>query len=277
MPDHIRMNRSAPWSALATRRELWWQFTVRAVEMRHRGSYLGFAWAVLNPLLMAALYVGVFGYVFKGRYHVLPDETGLDYALGVFLSLVLFHLVSETLAVAPGLIVGQPNLVKKVVFPLEILPLAQLGALWFHALIGLVLFLAATAAIGRGLGVTGLLWLPLILAPHLLLTIGLGWLLAAAGVFFRDVAQVVPLLAQMLLWSSAVFFSTRTIEQSPLAWSILKWNPVMHTIDLARHALLWDQPLNLSRLGYTWLAGACVFALGLAVFRATKRSFAEAL
>lgn len=271
---------SAPlsfWNNFALKRDLWWQFTVRAVEMKHRGSTLGFVWAVLNPLLMAALYVVVFGLVFKGRFHVLTDETGTDYALGVFLSLVLFHLVSETLGAAPHFIVGQPNLVKKVVFPLEVLPLAQLGAFWFHALISLALFILATFTIGRGISLAGLLWLPLILLPHLLLTLGLGCFLAALGVFFRDIVQVTPLAAQILLWTSAIFFSPTVFEQQPWAWSILKWNPILQTLDLARHALLWDQPLNLSRLGYTWFAGAAVFFAGLIFFRSTKRVFAEAL
>ena len=272
---------SAPtsfWNNLSLKRDLWWQFTVRAVEMKHRGSYLGFIWAVLNPLLMAALYVVVFGIIFNGRFHAVPDETGVDYALGVFLGLVLFHLVTETLGAAPTFIVGQPNLVKKVVFPLEVLPLAQLGALWFHALVSLGLFALVALSFGRGLSLAGVLWLPAILLPHLLLTLGLGWLLAALGVFFRDIAQVTPLVGQILLWSSAIFFSTTAIaSKSALAWSVLKWNPVLHTIDLARNAPLWDQPLNLLRLGYTWAAGAAVFLAGMAFFRATKRSFPEAL
>lgn len=272
---------SAPtsfWNNLSLKRDLWWQFTVRAVEMKHRGSYLGFIWAVLNPLLMAALYVVVFGVIFNGRFRALPDETGVDYALGVFLGLVLFHLVTETLGAAPTFIVGQPNLVKKVVFPLEVLPLAQLGAFWFHGLISLALFLLASFTLGRGLSPSGLLWLPVILLPHLFLTLGLGWLLAAFGVFFRDIAQVTPLLAQVLLWTSAIFFPTTVIvEKSAWAWSILKWNPVLHTIDLSRHALLWDQPVNLTRLGYTWAAGLAVFLAGVTFFRATKRSFPEAL
>jgi len=266
------------WHRLLPKRDLWWQFTVRAVEMRHRGSFLGIIWAVLNPLLMAALYVVVFGVVFNGRFHAVPDETGVDYALGVFLGLVLFHLVTETLGAAPSFIVGQPNLVKKVVFPLEVLPLAQLGAFWFHALISLALFALAALAFGRGLSLTGLLWLPAILLPLLLLTLGLGWFLAAAGVFFRDIAQVTPLLSQILLWTSAIFFPTAIIaEKSPLAWAVLKWNPVLHTIDLARHTLLWELPLNLSRLGYTWLVGGMAFVAGMVFFRASKRSFPEAL
>lgn len=270
------MTSDAPtfWSKLATKRDLWWQFTVRAVEMRHRGSYLGFAWAVLNPVLMAALYVSVFGLIFKGRFHRLPDETGVDFAIGVFLGLVLFHIVAETISTAPQFIVGQPNLVKKVVFPLEMLPLSQLSAFWFHAMISLVLCLLAQVFLGRGLS-SGLLWLPVILLPLALLTVGLGWLLAALGVFFRDIGQVVPVLAQIMLWTSAVFFSPQAVP--PVAWAILKWNPLLHTVDLARHAVLWDLPLNLSHLAYTWAVGLAVFAFGAWVFRATKRSFAEAL
>jgi lipopolysaccharide transport system permease protein len=269
-----RISTPSLWNNLAVKRDLWWQFTVRAVEMRHRGSYLGFAWAVLNPVLMAGLYVSVFGLIFNGRFHVLPDETGVDYALGVFLGLVLFHLVAETLAVAPTIIVGQPNLVKKVVFPLEMLPLSQLSAFWFHAMISLGLCLLAQVTLGRGFG-PGLLWLPVILLPLLLLTIGLGWLLSAAAVFFRDIGQVVPVLGQIMLWSSAVFFSPQALP--PYAWAFLKWNPLLHTVVLARESVLWNQPLSLPHLAYTWLAGLAVFLSGAWFFRATKRSFAEAL
>jgi lipopolysaccharide transport system permease protein len=265
---------SSLWSQVSLKRDLWWQFTVRAVEMKHRGSTLGFIWAVLNPLLMAALYISVFGLIFRQRFHTLPDETGADYAVGVFLGLVLFHLVAETIAAAPHFIVGQPNLVKKVVFPLEILPLAQLGAFWFHALISLALCLGAQLAFGRGLG-AGLLWLPLILLPLLLLTIGLGWLLAALGVFFRDITQVVPVLGQILLWTSAVFFAPQALPAA--AWAVLKWNPLLHTIDLARRSALWHQPPSLPHLAYTWLAGGALFLLGAWVFRRTRHAFPEAL
>lgn len=272
---------SAPttlWNNLSLKRDLWWQFTVRAVEMKHRGSYLGFIWAVLNPLLMATLYVVVFGVIFNGRFHAVPDETGVDYALGVFLGLVLFHLVTETLSAAPAFIVSQPNLVKKVVFPLEVLPPAQLGAFWFHALVSLALFGLAALAFGRGLSVPGLLWLPVILLPHLMLTLGLAWLLAAGGVFFRDIAQVTPFFAQILLWTSAIFFSpTMILEKSAPAWSLLKWNPVLHTVDLARNALLWEQPVDPARLAYTWITGFSCLLVGWLFFRVTKRSFPEAL
>lgn len=267
-----------PVGATRLKFNLWWQFTLRAIEMRHRGSYLGFIWAVLTPLFTAGLYVVVFGYIFNGRFHVLPDETGAEYAIGVFLGLLLFHLVAETLAAGPTIVLSQPNLVKKVVFPVEILPLAQLGACWFHAMISLVLVAAAALTVGHGLSLAGVFWVPLILLPLALLTAGLGWFLAAAGLFFRDIAQLMPLLSQVLLWSSAIFFApARIAEQSAWGWSILKWNPLLHTIDLARQVLLWDRPVDLARLGYTWACGAAVCAVGYFVFRAAQRTFAEEL
>ena len=113
------------WHHFARRRDLWWQFTVRAVEMKHRGSYLGIIWTVINPLLMMGLYLFVFGTIFGGSFHALADETKLDYALGLFLGLTFFNVLAETISIAPSLIVTNPNLVKKVVFPLEVLPIDE--------------------------------------------------------------------------------------------------------------------------------------------------------
>jgi lipopolysaccharide transport system permease protein len=259
-------------------RDLWWQFTVRAVEMRHRGSYLGVLWTVLNPLLMLAMYVTVFGLIFKSRFHAFPDETSADYALGVFVGLILFHVFSETVAGAPGFVVNNPNLVKKVVFPLEILPLANVSALWFHFFVSFVLLICATLVAGRIPTLAGLAWIPLILAPHILLTIGAGWLIAALGVFFRDIAQLVGFVTQVILYASAVFYPAFKIqEQSHALWSVLKWNPLLQTVDLARKALLWQQPVDPVRLGYTWAAGAAVFFIGAWTFQKLKPAFADVI
>lgn len=264
---------TSAWRHFLNRRDLLWQFTLRAIEMKHRGSHLGMLWAVLTPLLMLALYGTVFGVFFRSRFNVLPDETGVDFALGVFLGLILFHVLAETLAMAPTLIAGNSNLVKKVVFPLEILPLAQLGAFWFNFLISLALLLGGIAVAGRGVTLHGLLWLPVIVLPHLLLTIGLGWFLAAFGVFFRDAQQVIQFVTQIILYASAVFYSTAAIP--PAAWAVLKWNPLLHTVTLARDALLWNLPVNLPRLAYAYAAGLAVFALGGWFFRRMQPAFAD--
>ena len=275
MPD-VSLSPSA-WQHLARRRDLWWQFTVRAIEMKHRGSYLGIIWTVVNPLLMMGLYLFVFGTIFGGSFHALPDETKLDYAFGLFLGLTFFNVLAETIGISPTLIVTNPNLVKKVVFPLEVLPLAQLGASWFNFLISLSLLLIGAVAFGRGLAPTGLLWLPVITLPHLLLTIGLGWFLSALGVFFRDVQHVVQFTAQVILYASAIFYSPAIMPTQSWYWMILRWNPFLHTVDLARNSLLWGLPVNLEHLGYTYVCGAMVFAGGYWFFRKMQPAFADVI
>src|ERR1043165_3012598 len=128
-------------AGLWSRRDLIGQFTQRNIELRHRGSRLGAFWALLNPLSMLALYFVVFGEFFGQRFKIVPDETRLDFSLAMFLGLALFHVFAETLALAPGVITANPNFVKKVVFPLEVLPVATMGSSAFHLLVSLGLVL----------------------------------------------------------------------------------------------------------------------------------------
>jgi len=269
--------RSSLPSNFVRKRDLWWQFTVRAIEVRHRGSYLGMFWSVLNPLLMLGLYMSVFGIIFKSKFGVLPHETPVDFALAMFLGLVLFHVIAETLGIGPTIIIANPNLVKKVVFPLEVLPLAQLGASWFHLLISLTLLLVGILAMGRSLTLTGLLWLPILLLPFLLFTAGLCWFLAALGVFFRDINQLIQFIAQIILWASAVFYPTSRIRGAPAVWAVLKWNPFLQTVQLTRDALLWHQPVNLASLAYTYAAGAAAFFAGSWFFKKMQPAFADVI
>src|SRR5258706_1837269 len=173
-------------TGLWARRELIGQFTHRNIELRHRGSRLGAFWALINPLSMLVLYFFVFGYVYGTRFGDLPGETMYDFSLALFLGLSLFHVFTETVSLAPGIIVSNPNFVKKVVFPLEVLPVAQLGAAAFHLAIGLgmVIFGSVFGTAGLSLEV---LWLLALVLPLLLLSMGVSWMLAATGVFLRDI------------------------------------------------------------------------------------------
>jgi lipopolysaccharide transport system permease protein len=195
----------------------------------------------------------------------------------MFLGLSLFLVIAETLGVAPTLIVANPNLVKKVVFPLDVLPLSQIGATWFHLLISLGLLVVGSLAMGRSLTFTGLLWLPVILLPHLLLTTGLCLFLAALGVFFRDINQMVQFIANIVMYASAVVYPISRIRAYPAVWAVLKWNPFLETVQLARAALLWHQPIELRWLAYTYAAGAAVFLAGYWFFRKIQPAFADVI
>lgn len=272
------LRRLVPFAAdLWSHRELLWQFTLRNVELRHKGSHLGLVWSLLNPLLMLAIYVLVFGYIFGGTFGVLPNETRMDYGLGIFFGLTLFHFVAEVMGLSPGIIVGNPNFVKKVVFPLEILPAAQVMGAVFHMLISLALLLLGILLLGPGLTVAAL-WLPVILLPVIVLMLGVAWFFSALGVFFRDVSQIMQFLTMALMFSSAVFYpASKIVASSPAAWAVLRFNPVLLAIELARDAALWSRPLNLHHLTYLYAAGLVVCVLGHLAFRKMKPAFADVL
>ena len=269
------LRRLLPFAAdLWMHRELLWQFTLRNVELRHKGSHLGLVWSFLSPLLMLALYVLVFGYIFGGSFGAIRGETRVDYALGIFIGLTIFHFVGETLGTSSTLIVGNPNFVKKVVFPLEILPIANVGAALFHMLISLGLVLVSLFLFGHGAS-WGLLWLPIILLPVVLLCAGSAWFFSALGVFFRDIGQVMQFLTMALMFSSAVFYSAQTIPAN--IWVYMRFNPILLAIELARDAALWDRPLNYHHLVYIYLVGFAACYLGHAAFRKMKPAFADVL
>lgn len=258
---------------LWARRDLVWQFTKRNIELRHRGSRLGAFWALLNPLSMLGLYFVLFGVIYDQRFGVLPNETRFDFSIALFLGLALFHVFSETVAAAPALITSNPNFVKKVVFPLEVLPAAQVGAAAFHLAAGLGLVLIGSA-FGTGGLTLHLLWLPVLVFPLLLLSLGVGWFLSALGVFLRDIGQITAFAATALLFASAVMFPP---ERIPEPLQFLRFNPLFQIIDLARHGVLWHQPVALEWVAYVYVVAVVVFAAGAIFFALLRRSFAEVI
>ena len=269
------LNPFAPVRTLWRNRDLLWQFTVRNVQIRHKGSMLGIVWAILNPLLTLTVYVFVFGFVFQGSFGVVETESRWDYGLGIFLGLAIFQMVAEAIAVAPNLITGQPNFVKKVVFPLEVLPAAAVGSGTFHMLITLTMVAIGAIVGGHPLTIHAL-QLPLVLLPILAFSLGLAWFLAALGVFFRDLGLVVGAFSTALMFASAIFYpAIRVQNEAPGAWAILKFNPLLHTVEMAREAVLWSQPISWTILGWLYLSGILTASMGFACFARLKRAFAD--
>lgn len=250
-------------------RDLLWQFILRNIELRHKGSHLGLVWSFFNPLLMLALYVLVFGFIFDARFE---NESRLEYGLGIFLGLSLFHFLAETIGTAPALIVSNPNFVKKVVFPLQILPAAAVGSSFFHLTISLGLAVLGVALFGPGVSVT-MLWIPVILLPLVLLALGLAWGISALGAFLRDIAQVTQFLSMCLMWASAIFYPIEKIPE--LAWQFLRFNPLLLAVELMRDAALWQRDFNLLHLAYLYAVGLGAAVIGYRIFRKLKPAFAD--
>lgn len=256
---------------LYRQRSLLRQFTWRNIEIQHKGSTLGLFWSVLSPLLLFAVYAFVFVVIFKGRFGVVPTETRVDYAIGLFLGLALLQLFQEALTVLPLSVVQSPNYVKKVVFPVEILPVAAFGAALFRCLVSLGLVMVACVFWGPGLSSTAW-WLPFIVVMLGLLSLGMGWILAAVGVFVRDLVPLMQFFSILLMFVSAVFYSG---DQIPHAFAFLRLSPVLIVIETGRAALLWHIQPAAGTLVYLGIVSVATCILGHAFFCAVKPAFAD--
>ena len=233
---------SHPASLQAMARSLWHnrrliaQMTRREVVGRYQGSILGLAWSFFNPLLMLTAYTFVFSVVFKARWGQGDGESRAQFAVILFVGMIVHGLFAEVINRAPSLIVGNANYVKKVVFPLEILPAVSLGAALFHAVASLVVLLAAVAILTGPPNWTAAL-IPLVLLPLAIFSLGLAWLLAALGVFLRDVGHAVGIVTSLMLFLSPVFFPVSALPEAyrPL----LLANPLTFIIEQARMVLIF--------------------------------------
>lgn len=265
-----------PFTTLYRHRDLVAQFTKRELQLRHKGSRLGHVWTLLSPLTMLTLYLFVFGFILGGKFGVLPHESTFDYALALFLSLSLFQIIAVTIGVSPLLIASQPNYVKKVVFPLEIIPLATVASSLYHALLSLLLLLPLIPFSHAALS-WQILALPLLLLPLALIALGLAWGLAALGVFIRDINQVTAFLTTALMFSSGVFYSQDKLMMHSRIWSFLKYNPLLWIFEEARKIVLWHTPLDYGALGYVYLCAFVTVALGYTLFSILRPYFAEVI
>ncbi|MFW0758495.1 ABC transporter permease [Pseudomonas sp. H11T01] len=248
-------------------------FVQRDVLGRYRGSVMGILWSFLNPLFMLVVYTFVFSVIFKARWGTGSDSK-TEFALILFAGLMVFSLYAECINRAPGLILGNPNYVKKVVFPLEILPWVNLGSALFHGAISLgVWFLAYI--IFFGIPHITALYLPLILLPLIFLIMGLSWALASLGVYLRDVAQFVGIVTSTLMFLSPIFYPVTALPERYRG--LLYLNPMTPVIEQTRDVLFWGKAPDFSMLGIYLIATAFIAWLGFAWFQKTRKGFADVL
>jgi lipopolysaccharide transport system permease protein len=260
--------------SLFRHRYLLGQIIRREVVGRYRGSMFGLAWSFLNPLLLLLAYTFVFGLVFKSSWGDGHSGSVAEFALTIFCGMIPFNMMSETLGRAPTLMSGHANYVKKVVFPLEILPLGLLGAAAVHAMISIFILLIGVAFLMGGISPT-ILYYPIVILPLLLLVAGLSWLLASLGVFLRDLQQIVVLLLQLLMFLSPIFYPASRLPDA--LRDVANLNPLTQVLENSRRVLLWRQAPEWQAWGVWMVVGLTCAYLGYAWFRKTRHAFADVL
>lgn len=260
-------------SSIWRNRRLAFAMVEREVVGRYRGSLMGILWSFFNPVFMLVIYTFVFSVVFKARWNSGSDSK-TEFALVLFAGLIVFNLFSECVNRAPGLILSNVNYVKKVVFPLEILPSVILGSALFHAGISLGVWLAAYVIL-FGIPHATVLLLPIVVLPLLFFIMGVTWFLSALGVYVRDVSQFVTIATTVIMFLSPIFYPASALPETYRNFLML--NPLTPAIEQVRAVLFWGHLPDFTVLTAYYAFSILVAWMGFAWFQKTRKGFADVL
>lgn len=262
-----------PLSAIGEYRSLTFELTKRDILGRYRGASFGLLWSLISPFLMLMVYSFAFGFVMKSRWPQ-AAQGHAHYSIILFVGLIVHGFFAECLNRSPHLITGNANFVKRVIFPLEILPWPMAASALFHTFMNFLVFLVLHIALDHTVTWTIVL-LPIVLLPLVIFTLGVSWLLASLGVYLRDIGQITGVLATAMLFLSTAMFPIDALPER-YRW-LLMVNPLSFIIDQARDVALWGRLPNWIGLGIYALCALLVFYVGYTAFRLTRRGFADVI
>lgn len=282
------LNPLAAIRSLWSHRELTSQFASRHIQAKYKGQALGLFWALIDPLMLLAIYTFVFGFIFNrasGAGGAAGDGASggiARYALEVFAGILVFTIFRETVGPSPTLIVSQPNFVKKVVYPLETFPVSQVLVALFNFAVGMVIWVIGYSIFSEShIPSPGLLLLPIVILPVAVLGLGLSWFLSSLGVFLRDLQTPVSNILQMLFFMSAIFYR---IEDVPPPFRIvIQLNPFAQSVTAARAVMFgegelwWGSWWALGAWGATLGVGLVLCVCGYAFFMKSRKAFADVI
>lgn len=256
--------------ALVKHHYLLGQLIKRDVLLRYRGAYFGLLWVFLNPLIMLGIFVFVFGYIFQARWPAQYSE--LPFAINLYCGLIAFNVFGEAVSRSPSAVRSQSSYVKKIIFPVEILPMVPLGAALVHGAFNFLILIAALLWAGHFSA--QIILYPLLLLPLLLLALGASWFLAAWGVFIKDMAQIVPLFVQMLFFLSPILYTASMAPEA--ARPLYELNPIGAVIEACRAAVS-GTAIGWGSWGISLGLGFVAALLGHAFFQHSRDEFADVL
>ncbi len=267
-------NYKAPLLSIWKNRRLILQMTQREVVGRYKGSSMGLAWSFLHPAILLVVYTFVFSVVFKSRWGAGESQSQTEFAILLFTGMIVHGLFADVINRSHAAITSNTNFVKRVIFPLEILPVITLGAALFHSAISVAVLLLAYLLF-NGFWHWTIVFLPIVLLPLILVSLGTAWFLASLGVFLRDVGQTVGIIAMILMFLSPIFYPISAVPPIFQKWLML--NPLTFIIEQARNVIYWGLMPEWIGLGlYTAVASIIAWA-GFIWFQKTRKGFADVL
>ena len=245
----------------------------REIISRYRGSVFGILWSLFNPILMLVIYTFIFSVVFKARWQS-GGESKAEFALVLFAGLIVFNFFAECINRAPNLILTNSNYVKKILFPLELLPLVSIGTALFHTLTSISVWLIFYC-VEIGPPRVSIILLPFVLIPLILLVSGLSWIFSSLAVYLRDIGQIISVLTTVLMFLSPIFFSASVLPEK--YQRLLLLNPLAPAINQMRDILYWGEPINILNYIAYLITCSAISWIGFIWFQKTRKGFADVL
>jgi lipopolysaccharide transport system permease protein len=244
----------------------------RELAARYKGSVLGIIWAILTPVVMIAIFTFIFAGIFGARFGA--DGSAWDYAIYLFCGLLPWTAFQETLQLSSTAIVSKANLVKRVVFPLETLPVALSLSSLANQMFGTLALIVAALIIRHELHPT-LLWLPVLVVPQLIATLGAAWLIASLGVFLRDIVQGVALVLMTWMYLTPIIYPESIVPERfrPL----INANPFTPLVRSYRRIMLEGAAPDWYGLAYFTIFAIITFIFGYWWFARTRKNFADVI
>ena len=247
--------------------------TKREVIGRYRGSMLGIAWSFFNPLIMLAVYTIVFSTVFQAKWGTGSDSK-TEFALVLFIGMIVHGVLAESMNNSPSLMFNNISYVKKVIFPLEVLPWVVMGSTLFHALISVMVWSLFFIVVNHSFQWTAI-FLPLVFLPLVLFSVGVSWMLASLGVYIRDIGQMTGVLTTILLFMSPIFYPASRLPEP--YQTIIYLNPLTFVIEQARDVLMWGNLPDWLSMAVAYVVSLLVAWVGFVWFQKTRQGFADVL
>lgn len=260
--------------AFVQHRQLIFGMVRREVQVKYKDSLIGLGWAFFTPLFMLCIYTFVFSEVFKSRWNNAVPTSKADFAIMLFAGLMVYTFFAECILKGPTIITSNTNYVKKIVFPLEILPFISIGVSLFQLAISCLVLIVAQFFVKGIVPPTAILF-PVLLIPLLLSTCGILWILAAIGVYLRDIGQLVGVVTSVLMFLSPIFYPVSALPERFQPW--LRLNPLTNVIEQARAVLINGVGLDWFQYGFSLLSSAALFLMGFLIFQKARKGFADVL
>ncbi|MBK1879496.1 ABC transporter permease [Pelagicoccus mobilis] len=249
-------------------------FTKREIQAKHQGTAFGILWMILTPCFLLAVYTFVFGIVFGRTFDKNGQETIYDYAIGLFIGISIYQIFAAAIVASPNVIISRPNFVKKVQFPLEVLPISSTLSSVVSSIFSLAIAIILSIIEYNNASTQLFLLIP-VLCACILYSASISLFLSAICVYLRDISQVGSLISLGLMFASGIFYQPKDIPEP--YYSVLKYNPIVPLIDSARKIVLWNEPVNIPKLAIINGIGLVAFIASYRVFKFLKRSFSDAL